>query len=639
MAKKIRLESTGKTYSLPDEATPEQIQEFVDYMNSQAKQDSSSSSSKTSQPQSALQEIGQYALNRAADFNQGVVSAVPKLGQFVLRGVAQGLDKLGIPTSALTPALNYDWDKATSSIGSGEQGIGPSIAKGLGSSVPYAMAGGESILGQMLSGSVQGAAETPKGGNDVMGALIGADAPGGVALAGNLAKAIKPSSLLRGKLSDQQLAQNLAQAQGTKTALGDVINNTALKGANDLNQHIWFSGAPDSSEVVANQVKQKANDFMSNVLGDNSDEDIGAQLRDAVKQTKSKIKKQKDANYDLLNEAADSSGAQVGRQSFSNTATNILNDVKQSPELEREFPSDIKGALQLYSDPEREESFKTTDLVRSRLGKKADEYFRKGESYEGGIYSQLKNSLENDVNSAIDESGNPELKTLRDNAHNFYRENYAPFKDPDVMKFLEKKGDPDLLVNAFVKTGRTNDRGRLLSKLMDKLPDDKKGLVPAAYYGRAINKTTGEMDPGKFATLHNALGPEQKKVMLQDPALRKQADDITGLAAMNKEAITAGVDPKTGNKLKKAIPYAIAAAGAKHGALVGGPLGSALGAALYTGVAGTAGKLTDIALRNEKIRKNLVKAMLNKTPKPEVTKKGIAANAITQGLINASRGN
>jgi len=232
-------------------------------------------------------------------------------------------------------------------------------------------------------------------------------------------------------------------------------------------------------------------------------------------------------------------------------------------------------------------SLKNTDILRGKIGEHAYEAKVKGEKPKAAIYSRLKQALENDVNEAIEKSSHPELKKAHKEAMDFYKNEYAPFKDKDVNKFIQNGGDPDLLLGHFVRMGKA-DRVHILRKL--KLSEGKEGLVGNAYLSPAYEN--GSLNPVKLNTLYQKLGKRQR-VELFGKEHNEKLKNYTDLVHKNKEAFNLMFNPKTGARLGHV--GSLVAAGSHLPAVLG---------------LGAAGNVANKLLTNESFREKLIKAMI-----------------------------
>lgn len=150
---------------------------------------------------------------------------------------------------------------------------------------------------------------------------------------------------------------------------------------------------------------------------------------------------------------------------------------------------------------------------RSDLGDEISDYFRGNNAVIGskgvGNLMALKNQVSGALDNFAKNSTNPELKSLWEQADDFYKNQLTPLKDNQLAKALTTK-DPDTIYNAFIKRGELTDRAQRFYNALD-----EKGQS-AVRYGivrNAINHATGGKDneifsPGAFASYLNQFeGP------------------------------------------------------------------------------------------------------------------------------------
>jgi hypothetical protein len=488
-----------------------------------------------------------------------------------------------------------------------------------------------------------GGASIASGGNFLPGAEMGADGglAGAVINAG--INALRPSQLLAGNLTSPELAQNLNVTQGTNTPLGDVIGSPMTKRLyENVLTKIPGSGANEQLQKTAGQIVGQGNDIMGQLLGNNAAGDVGATLQQSLKQKLNELQQIKRNNYALPNNIADQMGLTVGRDNFSQTAKNTLDEIKASPELAREVDPSILNDLQNYSDPSMGNSLKLSNIFKGKIGDKASDYFTNNQNYEYGIYKNLKDSLQKDIDSSITGSGNADLQNAHAQANQFYKDNIAPFEDPNIVKFTKQGGDADTLLSAFIKSGRTNDRGNLINTLVNKLPADQQNLPAYGWFSKALDQN-GNLDPQKFSRIYNNLGVKQKAALIPDVNLRAQLDNYTNLVSKNAKALTLMQNPATGQQNMDLVPALLAHVGAastgglagyQTAGLPGAFAGSVLGGIAGLGVSAAASRPIAALLTNPSVRTNLVKAMIaNRTYAP-VGNKMLGGIAGIPGVMN-----
>lgn len=460
-------------------------------------------------------------------------------------------------------------------------------------------AGGAKLLPMVAANAANMAAQAPPGERlrSATEGAVNAGLPPLVAKgAGAAFNAARPSNLLRGNLSPEELQANVEASQGTNTNLGDVIGSPTLKRIyENVLPNVPMSGAFTKMQQTANQITGKGQDLMTKI-GENLPEGDKTQiLQTALKKASREASQEKNANYQAVNKIADESGLVVGRGKFQTKAQEILDDIEQSPELKREFPQDLLSDLNSYAKNESGNSLKLSNIFKGKLNDKANDLYISGKKYESGLIKDLRDSLGEDIESSIKESKDTGLKSAYEKAQKEYGSKFAPFEDPDIVKFTRQGGDADLMLSHFLKGG-SNDRGNLLQKLTTKLPEGLQELPLHMYLSKAIDES-GKLNAPKFRTLYKNLGEKQRDALVPDTAMRAQIEKYVRSVGLNSDTFNTMFNPKTGQRnLDSAI-------GALEGMMAyTHPVKAAAGIALGRG----ATKL----LTSEKLREGLVKAML-----------------------------
>lgn len=537
--------------------------------------------------------------------------------------------------------------RAAENIGTqiaGEGTLAPMAGEGLAGAatyLPFGEAAGAKLIPQLLAGAAHGAVTAdpeqknafgylPKGraGSALTESLINAMTHG----AAKTFESLRPSKMFRGELPPEELKANTQAAEGTTTGLGDIVQSPALKQTleNEISD-MPFSNAKKTMQKTATQIQGKANDIAESLnLGKSSNFDLQQGLKEAANEAKN----EKNAKFNQVNEEADKLGVKVGRENFSKIAERELSEIKASPELQEELPKDFIASLERYASNKEGNTLKRTDIFRGILGDKANEYFRAGKDKLAGVMSSLKEGLVADREAAIADSGHPTLKNMNDEAHKFYKENYAPFKNPDIQKFTRQGGDADLLLPHFLRKGQ-NDRSVLLSRLTERLKSGSNQDLPAQLYlSKAIED--GKVNPKKLATLYDSLGENQREVLIPDQSLRKKLENYSKLVHLNSEPLDLMRNPKTGFRGVQSTVHTLLGLG---GYAAGGPLGigGPLGAAAGLVAPGLAMRPVVKALTSPKIRESLVKSMIEN--KPKFTNKTRGGQTLGQALKAALEGN
>lgn len=572
------------------------------------------------------------------DVIQGALTGAGRGGQLINQGLRKlpGAERLsqGIQRATGFSVPEPNINEVFSGVGSGDKSLASEFARGMGSYLPYGAAGGASLLGQVGAGVAHGAAMTNPGQENLFGYLPEGRAGG--ALEGGLlnlliggafkgAEALRPSKMFRGNLSDKQLAKNLEITRGTETGLGDVIESPFLKRMyENVLPHVPFSGAPKSMVNTAYQVRDQGKNLLDEIgVGAESLTKQRSQLQEALKQASKQARQEKNQNFEKLNKMADEADVIVGRENFTKKAKDAIADIEQSPELKREFPADILSDLESYATNAKGNNLKLSNIFKGKLGDKANDLYMQGRMHEYGIVKDLQGSLQSDIDSAIEGSGHAGLKKQYQKSQTDYKEKFAPFEDADIVKFTRQGGDADLLLSHFIKTG-SNDRSNLLSKLIDKLPQQSSRLPLQMYLSRAIED--GGVNPLTLRSLYNKLGESQKDVLIKDKSLKEKLKNYVDLVGKNTEPLTAMTNVKTGQRNLDAVTVGIMSL-LGHG--VAGNYGALASGALPV----VAGKVATKALTSEKLRESLITEMLKNRSKFGKGEK--PTQTLSQGLLEA----
>lgn len=499
---------------------------------------------------------------------------LPQMAPYIAGGEAAGLAK--------APAL----------VGRLSSGLSP----GAGAAANLAGIMGKNAL-------FGGGAAIATGNNPMTGATLGA-AGGALGEGVNAGiNKLRPSNLFAGGASPQQLQQNLQAAQGTQTPLGNVIQSPMLQRFyENILTKVPGSGANKKLQNVADTLSTQGKSILDSLLSGNQAGDVGETLQKSLKSRLATLEAEKRSNFAQPNKIADEAGLTIGRENFANAAKDELANLKASPELLRETDPKLLDDLSAYANSTEGNNLKLSNIFKGKINDKARDAFSENKAHEAGIYQNLKNALQQDVDSAIESFGNDSLKTAHENAMNFYREHIVPFEDPNILKFTKRGGDTDTLLSTFVRKGGTNDRGNLIKTLVDKLPDEHKLLPAYGYLSKALNED-GTLAPNVLARQWNNLGEKQKTALVPDESIRSRLDQHSKVVGMNTAAMQLMSNPLTGQRnLDVLLPAILGGAGLSAGGIPGMVAGAAGSAALSN-------PLTKL-LTNENFRKALVQKML-----------------------------
>lgn len=580
-------------------------------------------------------------INDARDLAQGALTgignAMSPLASSLMPIAAKKMASLGT-----TPA------QAFAPIGSGQNTTQANFMRGIGQYAPYAAAAEVdapvSLLGKLIAqtgaGFASGAANAQPNqsaiGQGIKGALLNM----GPGMAMHAAEALRPTNLLRGNLTPQQLQQNVSAAQGTSTGLGRILGNKALNSTYEsIAPNFPFTGASSAMQGTVNQLQGQAKGILSSLLGNNDPATVMPTLQNAMRDSYQSIKGTLNNKANALNDAADNAGVTVGRTNQQAVAQQHLDEINNDSELKDSQPAELMNDLQNYASGKYEpQTLKAADISSSKiLGDKASGYFNNGQKYAGGIYNDLKAAKQADVNDSLDNATNPDVTSLRDDYRNYYAKEYAPYLDPDVQKFINHgQGDVDTLLNSFLKVTPNSDRSTQLNKLMTKLTPTQSNLVPYAYYSRALNDD-GTVNLNKLSTLHENLGTNQENILLNNSNQQSALNNLTKNIRMNARPISNLSAPLNGSINAAFAPMGTMSAGAAKGAIVGGLPGALVGATVGIAAPAIAGQIATKALTSQPLRERIVASMLNNKPKFNKPQNIVAAQTLAQAIANSQQ--
>lgn len=611
--------------------------------------------SDTSRGTSALQDLYQGI----KDVPKNVLGITQGAGDALINMPAQ-IANIALPKSAQLPLFKsgegtpYEIGKFGGDIGSFliGGGIGEG-ARAAAESIP-ALSKAATYLGQnrlapsmtkqLLGGALFGAAQNPD--NHLQGAAIGGALGGAGSLLGGAINALRPSQLFKSQLSPSELLTNAQVAKGTETPLGDVIQSGPLKKTyENLLTKIPFSGADDQMARTAKTIVNKGQDILQGYLGGTAPQEVNQTIKNALVSTYQKQQQIKNDLYQNANKLAEESGLKLELPNFTNNAkkyTNLINDqsfLKFEPEekalLSRlsNYKNPANGENRSVSDilggtyPVKYPTLQEANLLSSRLNSLANKYKASPAPEDrntANILSKLGTSLKSDIKDGIKNSGNTQLQDAFQAAETNYKKNFSQYLDKDIYQYINGNKTSDDLINTFIKTGSSNDKGIQLQKLMNNLPQKAQDLVKYSYLSRAIkgDEFNRVADPKSLRTLWSdtKLGQNQKKALMPNPEERKQMDSFVNLAKMNDESLTRMFNPKTGARNPEFLT-GLAAFSAKG---IPGLLGAAM-------VGQGASKL----MTSPKIRESLINAMI----KDQKMRGGLTTSAIAQTLASQVQGN
>lgn len=622
-------------------------------------------------------------LDSVRDIAAGLVSGLGKGGQFVASTLTGGHAPKG------------DVDALANMIASKKQSTAGDFLKGIGEYAPYAELGGARLLpelskagslstparnfianllskpGQLSAGVLSGAATTNPDEQNLGGILPSGRTGGAIegaltnALTSGLAKgleSLRPSNLVRGVLTPDQLTKNLDLTSGTETPLGEVIDSPALKRLyENVLSRVPFSGASQATQRVGKDIQSRGSSILSNMLGSASPENIPDQIANEMKSSFDEHEKKKNDLYTKANRIADKVNLNLELPSFAKLANKYSNAIADTSMLKYEPDmASVFNKLKNYKNPVQETtntgalvdkfgtpliqetstsypSLQEANILKSKLNRYSTQYGSSPSPDDrrvAGIYGSLAQALGSDIETSIDNSGSKELKDAFTVAQKNYAKNFSPFLDKKIYKYINGDKNPETMVRDFIKTSPVADLASSISDIQNILrKPESKAKLAYSYFSRALDDE-GELQPAKLSTAINKLGKNQLKALVPDQQLRNQLKDYSKLQGMNKDAHLTMFNPKTGQQnLDLDVLKSIALGSVGH--MLGGNIG-ALGSALGSSLGAN---LATKALTSENIRNAIVKEMIKNRPK--FTRSGAIPSyqSAVQALTKALSGN
>lgn len=354
----------------------------------------------------------------AKDLFQGAVQGGINLGGLVNKVETAGANKL-FGSNLKAP----DVSDIAAPLGSGNSGFQANLSRGIGE---YLVPGGAakkaitefaepvSLLGKILSqgkastlgsmitegtaGATSGVTNAPDGSRGMDGlinGIVGALTPG--ALKG--AEALRPSKLLRGTLSPEELQANVDAAKGTKTNLGDVIQNATLmkRYKNEIAPSL-FSGARDDMQGVYDEIQNRGKGIVSNEIGTT----MPAELHDNIDNTAS----------DALKTALQTDDLSSMGQRTNQTGDNLITSL---------FGSAHKDSIDQNIFDDLNESFQATRAQKNLNYATRDAAADNDPEFEMNTpkFSALAKSLDSNLKDTVFLKNEPAFKSFMNKINNY----------------------------------------------------------------------------------------------------------------------------------------------------------------------------------------------------------------------------
>lgn len=245
-------------------------------------------------------------------------------------------------------------------------------------------------------------------------------------------------------------------------------------------------------------------------------------------------------------------------------------------------------------------------------------------------YKSLSAALGKAVEDSIDKKGSENLKKAYYDAKSNYKENFVPFLDKDIKKFLDQDKTAPSLVDDIVSPSRTKDKHTNILKINTLLPPDKQNLLGYAFLKNAANRE-GDITPQSLTKQLNRLGPRQFDSLFPSRETKSKIEHFTRLKNLGSEALSAMANPKTGNKLlTHAIGVLEGGAAASGAYLAGIP-----GAATAIGAPILATRALQKYLTSPQLRESLYLKSLRPQDKTKISGRTKASDVLAKALARA----
>lgn len=471
----------------------------------------------------------------------------------------------------------------------GQPQAGDSLLQGIGSFLPYGpLAGTESGLAGMTrraaTGATYGVGQNQNPITNALLSLVGEGTNKALSSGSSAINSLRPSNLLRGNATPEQLQRNLKATEGTETNLGDVTESPLTKEFyENFLAKLPFSGASKKLAETGRQITNTGQNLVDSYLPENvSPNEVSDRLGEALIEAKKNSTQEKEAAYKIPENLADQENLKLELPKFSALAKKHLDAINSSTMLQ--YEPEVKSLINRltnYTNPtkktlntgnivdtqgnpiinETETKYprlKEANMLAGRLNELANKNKASLNSLDrqgGAVLGQLGSTLKNEIKSTIANNGSKALQDSFQNAEDFYRKNFSKFLDKDLFKFTEQKKPADDLIATFLQNSRKSDKAAKLDKLMGRLDPNSQDLVRYGYFSRALEgpEEARSINPQKLSTLWKDLGPNQKKVLVPEKSHREQFDNFSNLTSKNAEAFRLMFNPKTGARLAGAL--------------------------------------------------------------------------------------
>jgi hypothetical protein len=373
-------------------------------------------------------------------------------------------------------------------------------------------------------------------------------------------------------LTVPQIMANLEAAEGLQIPIGPIFEDPALA-KQFSNELAMIEGSPAQKIMMntARQITDEGDTILRHLVSKATPQQmshVGETIIKEVRELGSEIEQTKKQKYDVVDKLAEKEGVSTSRSNFRKFAKNRLADIEADKDLASQVDPQVKKSLKEAATESKHENFsiKKTNILKGEFGALARDARAANNTKLANVYESMNKYLKEDIDTAIKESGNSELKNLYEDAEGYFKNEWIPFEDADIKKYTQGKGDPDMLLQSFIKISKLSDRSRLLKKITDKLDPNTRNIFAHQYLSNAIDEN-GRINPLKARTLWNSLGEGQREAMFGNyvPEMNRYMKKVS----LSSDALNMMYNPQTGAKLAPMIKKLELAASAGAGGLAG----------------------------------------------------------------------
>lgn len=457
-------------------------------------------------------------------------------------------------------------------------------------------------------------------------AMVGAPIHGAQA-AGRGVNNMRPSSMLSGNSTNQELAQRLSAAKGTQSTLGDVVGSPGLsKAYHNVISPVFGSGSDKVYRNISDKVGERGEALLQQAESRDAElsrTDPNQYIKDLIGKAKQESQKRKNELYEQRDKVAEDEGFYPDLRNFRSLAKEKNMDINDSAIMK-----EVKGFGDLlnktggYAETGiRNPTLKEARTVRSDIYTKGKDLLKSSESSQrslGKEYMDLYNALSSDLKDSVENKGSEKLKSISSQADQNFKEDFARFLDKDVQKQVDEGAKADAIAHAIIQPGKKRDLYSRIEKIQDLLPEKHKSAIGSAYLQGAIDQE-GKLNVNDLYSRINSLGKRQFKALFPDEKLQSAITDFKRLKEMSNESINRLANPQTGQRAVSTITALSQALTAGMGIGAGHTVYGLLMASMPSVMSNLATKV----MTSPKVRESMVNAIMKNQSKTAQKQKNV----------------